>query len=208
MILYGVAGAGILGLVVAGILVFTSRQSTAATPDNGPNVDFSSLPGLLKTPPPWGTNTKNLTQRLKPLGLNQLSAEGQVLHIHEHLDIFVDGKQITIPRYIGIKLKPDGTPDYLTELHTHNNDGVIHLESQQAQSYSLGQFFGVWGVYLAGNCVGGVCSPPGPFKVYVNGKLFKDDPVTMVLQEHQEIAIVYGKPPAHIPSSYSFAAGE
>jgi len=45
-------------------------------------------------------------------------------------------------------------------------------------------------------------------KWYVNGKQQTGNPETLALNPHQEIAIVIGKPPAQIPSSYNFPAGE
>jgi hypothetical protein len=212
LILYGAAAAGILGLAIVLAVVLFGRGSstnTSAAHDDGPNVNFAALQGLQRTPPPWGTNTAQLRERLKPLGLNPLGAEGQVLHIHQHLDIFVNGKHVKVPRFIGIKLKPGPQLDFLTELHTHNPDGVIHLESLQAHAYSLGQFFGVWGVPLSRQCIGSLCAKPGtPLKFYVNGKPFTGNPVRLVLQEHDQYTIVYGKPPAHIPSSFNWPVGE
>ena len=211
MILYGVAGAGVLGLIIALLAVFVIGRSSSSTAHfDGPSVDFANLPGIMRKPPPWPNNTAQLRQRLAPIGLTPLSAEGNVLHIHQHLDIYVDGKHVTVPESIGIKLKNNGTQlDFLTELHTHDARGIIHLESPQAQTYSLGQFFAVWGLNLSKNCIGNLCVPPGQFKMYVNGKQIpaNADPVKLVLQEHDEIAIVYGKPPATIPSSYNWPAG-
>jgi hypothetical protein len=151
---------------------------------------------------------KDLDARAKQIDVQILPREGVKLHIHEHLDIYVNGKHATVPALIGIKRK--GNSYELAELHTHATDGVIHLESERTQSFSLGQFFGVWGLNLAKNCVGNLCSPPGEFAVYVNGKKIppRADPVRLVLQSHDEIALVYGTPPANIPSSYNFPAGE
>jgi hypothetical protein len=210
--LYGLALSGILGLVIALVVVFAFRGGGgggAAAHFDGPNVDFAKLIGVRTTPPPWSTGQADLAQRLQPIGLNQLGQEGQVLHIHEHLDIYDNGKHIVVPRYIGIKVN-NGNVGFLTELHTHNTDGIIHLESPTAQTYSLGQFFAVWGVLLSKKCVGRLCGTAAkPLKIYVNGKLItpRDDPVRMVLQAHQEIAMVYGTPPSHIPSSYNWPTG-
>jgi hypothetical protein len=207
MILYSVAGAGVVGLIVALLAVFVIGKSSSSAHFDGPNVDFANLPGLIRTPPPWAKNTKELEPRLKKIGVHLLPAEGNVLHIHQHLDIYVNGKHVTVPALIGIKVK--GNSAEFGELHTHATDGIIHLESARAQAFSLGQFFGTWGVFLSKNCVGGLCSPPGPTAVYVNGTKIPDtaDPVRLVLQEHDEIAIVYGKPPANIPSSYNWPEG-
>jgi hypothetical protein len=40
----------------------------------------------------------------------------------------------------------------------------------------------------------------------VNGKKQTGNPAKLVLTNHEEIAIVVGKPPKKIPSSYDFAA--
>jgi hypothetical protein len=214
IILYSVAGAGILGLAIALIVVFAIGRggghgvcSAKSCPDDGPSVNFATLPGVLETPPPWKANTANLDRRLKAMGLPPLQQqEGTFFHIHQHLDIFVNGKHVTVPQFIGIRVK--GNSAEFAELHTHDTRGVMHVESFRAQAVSLGQFFGVWGVRLAKNCIGSLCHPPQPFKIYVNGDLFNGDPVKLVLQAHQEIAIVYGTPPDSIPSSFDFQQGE
>lgn len=206
MILYGVAGAGIVGVIVAVLAVFVlGKSSTSTAHFDGPAVDFANLPGLMKKPPPWPRNVADLDARAAKINVLILPNEGIKLHIHQHLDIFVDGKHITVPALIGIKRK--GTGAELAELHTHNTDGIIHLESERAQAFSLGQFFGVWGLNLSKNCIGNLCSPPNDFSVYVNGAKIPPtaDPARLVLQDHDEIAIVYGTPPSSIPSSFDFA---
>src|SRR5215211_4246909 len=58
MILYGVAGAGIVGLVVTLLAVFVLGRGggTSDAHFDGPAVDFANLPGLIRTPPRWGRN--------------------------------------------------------------------------------------------------------------------------------------------------------
>ena len=133
------------------------------------------------------------------MGVHDLSAEGEVLHIHQHLDIFVNGKRMPVPTNIGIY---DG--EFLTELHTHDASGIIHLESPIAKHFTLGQFFGVWGVRLNEDCVGGYCRQVTPWTVYVNGQPYSGDPAALDLKSHQEIAFVIGTPPKQIPRSYTF----
>jgi hypothetical protein len=207
MILYGVAGAGFVGVVVAVLAVFVLGKGSSTAHFDGPSVDFPNLPGLMRQPPPWPKNTQELDARIKHTGVQILPSEGNVLHIHQHLDIFNNGKHVTVPALIGIRQKGQGAE--FAELHTHDTSGIIHLESERAQAFSLGQFFGVWGNYLAKNCVGGLCSPAAPFAVYVNGKKIPEsaDPTRLVLEQHDEIALVYGTPPSTIPSSYSWPSG-
>ena len=107
-----------------------------------------------------------------------------------------------VPRLIGINLGAN----YLTELHTHDTRGVIHVESPKANDqFTLGQFVAEWGVFLDSRCIGAYCNG---LKWYVNGKPQTGNPADLVLKSHQEIAIVVGKPPTKIPSSYRFLGGE
>jgi hypothetical protein len=197
--LFGVGGVLIVGAVVALIVVFAAGGGTSKS---DLSVDFSKLPGVSHGNPPWPAEIDNLALRLPLMGLKPLSAEGTVIHIHQHLSIFDNGKPVVVPKDIGIN---DG--QFLTELHTHDPTGIIHVESDTNRDYSLGQFFGVWGVFLSRQCIGGLCQKPGtPLKFYVDGNQFRGDPVTMVLRQHQQISIVYGKPPKKIPSTYNFSA--
>jgi hypothetical protein len=194
------AAAGVIAAVVAGVVVFTGGGNSASTPEVPKN---DQLVGLQVGAAPWNTGLDTLPDRLKPLGLNELGAEGEVVHIHQHLDVFVNGKREPVPANIGIY---DG--QFLTELHTHDTSGVMHVESPTRRQFGLGQFFGVWGVRLNSNCVGGYCRQVTPWTVHVNGQPYSGDPAALVLKPHQEIAFVIGTPPKSIPRSYKFPPGE
>jgi hypothetical protein len=195
----GLAAVGVLAAAVAAVVVFTGGGNSASTP----NVrDDSNLAGLQTGPAPWNQGLDTLPDRLEPLGMNALTTEGQVIHIHQHLDIFVNGKPQVVPANIGIY---DG--QFLTELHTHDPTGILHVESPTKRQFDLGQFFGVWGVRLNADCVGGYCREVTPWSVYVNGQAYTGNPAALVLKAHQEIAFVIGTPPRKIPSSYKFAPG-
>jgi hypothetical protein len=90
----------------------------------------------------------------------------------------------------------------IAALHTHDDSGILHIESQQPRDYTLGEIFTEWNVRLDGKCVGGYCRPAAGIAVYVKGKRSSGDPANLVLQDLEEIAIVIGSPPATIPSSY------
>jgi hypothetical protein len=200
--LYAMAALGPIVLAIVLGFIFLGNDSTKSPGGPAPNIDYAALPGLQKGPAPWPPEYAVLPDRLKPLDLNALSGELFDLHIHQHLDIFVSGKKIPVPALIGIN---DGA--FITELHTHDASGIIHVESGKVQPYALGQFFGVWGVRFSKRCIGGYCAAPGkPLRVYVDGKLYSGNPDDLVLKNHQEIAIVYGKPPKKIPKTYDFEA--
>ena len=195
----GFALTGVIAVGVAVLFLFVFNDSNKAAVDI-PNSD--SLVGVQTGPAPWNAALDTLPDRLKPLGLNALTNEGEVVHIHQHLDIYVNGKKVTVPSQIGIY---DG--QFLTELHTHDATGIMHVESPTKRTFDLAQFFGVWGVRLTPSCVGGYCKELTPWRLYVDGKPYQGDPRALELKAHQEIAIVIGTPPKTIPSKYKFPAG-
>jgi hypothetical protein len=118
-------------------------------------------------------------------------------HVHVHLDIFVDGHQLTIPAFIGIE---DNTCLYW--LHTHTPNGVIHIESTQERGFLLVQFFDIWKSTSTG-------LPPNEEPIiYVNGQAVTTSLKDTPLHAHDEIALVYGNPPTNIPAFYQFPEGE
>jgi hypothetical protein len=164
------------------------------------DAQYNRLLGVGKTKAPWGPGFAHLDDRLAPLGLTALSNEALAYHIHQHLDIYLNGKHLTVPECIGI-LGCYQHFIYLTELHTHRTDGVIHNESPSPRNYTLGEFFAEWGVLLDKQCVGAYCQG---FKWYVNGKRQRGNPQNLVLTAHLEIVIAIGKQPKKIPSTYAW----
>ena len=200
--LYAAGGALAVALVAAAVLgVVLTRGGGSSAKSPTAAASYNALPGIRKTKAPWPPEYLYLADRLAPLDLTTLAGHnGLVLHFHAHLDIFVNGKHITVPALVGI----NSGAGYLTELHTHDARGVIHIEAQKARSFTLGQFFAEWAVFLNAHSIGGYSG----MTWYLDGKLQTGNPQTLVFKPHQEIAIVVGKPPAKIPSSYKFLPGE
>jgi len=163
------------------------------------HVDFAKLPGLQTSPPPWNNGSGELEGALPVVHLDPLAQEALAFHIHQHLDVYVNGTHVTLPALIGI------SSSFITQMHTHQPDGVLHVESAKNLPYTLGQLFGEWEVRLTPNCLGRYC---GGLHWWVNGKPQTGDPADLIVHAHQEIVIAAGKPPAHVPSSYNFPAGE
>jgi len=192
----------IAAIVIGVILVRGSGGSSKSSKSQANVAGYNRLPGIRKTKAPWPPEYEFLADRLLPLGLTTLPQEAVNTHYHAHLDIFVDGKKVKVPALIGINVGAQ----YLTQLHTHDTRGVIHIESPKANDhFSLGQFVAEWGVFLDGRCIGAYCNG---LKWYVNGKRQIGNPQRYTLQSHDEIAVVVGKSPAKIPSKYAFLAGE
>src|SRR5262245_23209395 len=94
-----IAGVAVLVLALIVGIVFVNNGKTKAV------VPQSKFPGLITTTDTrqWNTpNTQDLAQRLNDMNMPPLGPEVVTSHIHQHLQIFVDGKQVPIPAYIGI----------------------------------------------------------------------------------------------------------
>jgi hypothetical protein len=151
-------------------------------------------------PARWSSGSRSLADRLAASGLHAMSMENAVLHHHEHLDIYVNGRHVRVPPLVGI----DPSGGFLTELHTHDASGIIHVESPTQQPFTLGQFFCEWGVKLTSSCIGRY---RGPVSLWVNGTRVPGDPSRLMLAQHQEIVLAVGGTPTHVPSAYRFPAG-
>lgn len=178
-------------------------KTEASTPAPAP---AAALPGAQTGPPPWTRGVDQLAQRLQVLGLPALPAEGTVVHIHQHLDLYVEGRHLTVPAGIGIG------QTFISPLHTHDVSGVMHVESERPRTFTLGEFFGVWGVPLSSSQVGGLKAGAGKqLRAWVDGKEFSGDPSTIELASHQEIVVAYGTPaqtPKPVPASFAFPPGD
>jgi hypothetical protein len=177
----------------------------------------ASTPQMRTTKAPWSRPNETLALA-RAAGLTPRPHEFFAYHVHAHLDVLVNGRPVRIPAGIGIDITnpavhrgrlSDGTMAFggisdcgrpcISPLHTHDDTGILHTESQQAHPNQLGQFFTEWRVRLSRSCVGGYCQG---VKIYVDGKPFHGDPRSIALTDHKEIAIVIGKPPSHIPSKF------
>jgi hypothetical protein len=190
---------GRAGMAVIGCLVVLAWMLTATVE----SAQTNKLPGIKTGPAPWLPEIDNLLSRLNAINLPALYEEGNALHIHQHLDILLNSKPVTVPAGIGI----NPVARFISPLHTHDVSGVIHVESDVKRDFTLGQFFDVWGVRFSKNCVGAYCAKgTNTLRVFVNGKLVSGDPRILVLREHQEIAVVYGPVATNVavPSTYRF----
>jgi hypothetical protein len=137
----------------------------------------------------------------QPLAGIACNATSQVYHVHSHLSIYLDGQALAVPASIGIvELSPTTHCDYL--LHTHDRTGIIHVEAPAPATFTLGQFFAIWGEPLSLTNVAG--NPGLPVVVYVTDNnvtsQYSGDPANIELTAHREITIQIGSPMAEIPS--------
>ncbi len=136
-------------------------------------------------------------------GIRCEAMEGSVLHIHQHLAIFDHGKPVGIPADVGRPFL--GNCFYW--LHTHTPDGIIHVESPTFRTYTLGDFFDVWGEPLTRTNVAGAKPRRGEtITVWVDGNRYTGDPRKIELTQHLDVTIDVG-PPAARPAAFTDWAG-
>jgi hypothetical protein len=87
--------------------------------------------------------SKALVARTKAANVPLLPQEAFETHIHTELTISVDGAPLKVPAFIGI----DQQANRIAALHTHDDSGLIHVESPEKNAkYTLEQFLTVWGM--------------------------------------------------------------
>lgn len=216
----------VIVLVLAGFGIVTYIQNSQrnselsfvlSTPSPGPNV--STKPIALIPPKAVGADafkialnesadTRSGGRGADIDSIPCQSMEQAILHVHTELSLFVRGKQIAIPRNVGIVGTMTGVCLYW--IHTHDPTGIIHLEAGSAvppngnANYNLGNFFDIWGQPLSRAQV-------GPFKgnvtAFVNGSPYGGELSAIPLRSHQEIVLEVGTPVVP-PPRYTFPAGD
>jgi hypothetical protein len=124
-------------------------------------------------------------------------------HIHVHVSIFVNGVQERLPAGAGIVpprtytqipgglFVDNSTSSCLYWLHVHANDGIIHVEAPTKQTFTLGQFFDVWGQPLGPDQVG---PARGPVVAFQDGKRFSGNPRDIPLLSQSVVQLSVGTP--------------
>jgi hypothetical protein len=149
-------------------------------------------------PPLASTATKATGQPVD--GIRCDTSEQVLFHIHAHLTVFVNGSPRQVPAGIGIPgAKAQNTPQgtfigsgkCFYWLHTHAADGIVHTESPIRRTYTLGNFFDVWGQPLGPGQVG---PAKGHVTVIYNGKLYHGNPRDVPITSQARIQLEVGSP--------------
>jgi hypothetical protein len=213
--------------VAAGVALANHQGPTRQGNAPAPALRLSSLASLgpLRSPPPAGAlgpegvplpDARVLavagTGRRPVDGIQCLGNEQLAFHIHIHLTLFDHGVARSIPYGVGIEgPQPMSTPEgtfvgggsCFYWLHTHAADGIVHIESPLIRTFTLGNFFDVWGQELGPNRVGPAL---GHVTAIYNGRLFEGNPRQIPLTAHAQIQLDVGGPLV-APVSIVFPAG-
>jgi hypothetical protein len=191
----------ILGIAaVVGVGVFLLLRPGETERPSGP------LPGELTTEAPWPANGNQTQARAEAIGLPPESPV--VMHEHANLQIFVHGESQPIPTDIGIDTSVD--PAYVASLHTHDDTGTVHMEASVSRTFTVGEFFDIWGVRLSPSCMGAYCQDAeNRLQVFVDGEEVTENIRDVALNDQLVIAITYGTEdelPDPIPSEFDFSS--
>jgi len=215
----------------AASLALAASCALGAAPANLPLAPLSSLGKLAPAPSPGSLgpedvpvpNAKSLLAPAKKVTLGETVdgvtcqlVEKVSYHIHVHLTIFVNGQARVIPYGIGIGPPVEGlntsAGPFVTVgkcfmwLHTHALDGIIHVESPTTRTYTLAQFFAVWGQPLTRAQVG---PAKGKVTVFYDGQVWTGNPGAIPLTSATQIQLDVGRPlvaPEHITFPTSLLA--
>ena len=133
-------------------------------------------------------------------GISCQTSEQTLFHIHAHLTVFVNGSARQIPAAVGIPgaqatNTPQGsfieTGTCFYWLHTHAADGIIHIESPVQRTFTLGNFFNIWGQPLGPDQVG---PAKGHVVAIYNGQVYQGNPRDIPLNAHAQIQLEVGTP--------------
>lgn len=110
-------------------------------------------------------------------------------HDHAHLAILFRGQIKTVPAFIGI------TATSICWLHTHDTSGIIHVEAGDNRTFTLGDFFAVWGQPLSRTVIDGERPASAEsVQVTVDQQPYSGSPETIVLKNREDIVLQLGPP--------------
>ena len=183
----GAGLAAVVAVAVVGIVVAGNGHSKSSHPSTAGAALLAS------------TNSEPVAAPVD--GIQCESSEQVLFHIHAHLAVFVNGRQRVVPAGIGIA--PPRTEQESSEgqfvsggacfywLHSHTADGIIHIESPVKRTYTLGDYFDVWGQPLGRRQVG---PARGDVVAYLNGRRVSGDPRSIPLTSHALVQLDVGAP--------------
>ena len=120
-----------------------------------------------------------------------------------HLSIVRNGEQIAIPGRAGIVRDANNALVCVYNIHTHTGDhsGRVHTEGAVAATYTLGQFFAIWGMPLTTSDVAGLGVPLTKVYTVDNNTVseFTGDPATIEMTSNRHIVLQLGSAITQIP---------
>ena len=180
----------------AGLAAFAATASLAFTNGAPPAGPLGPEGVPIPAAPPLARTMRQLAVGERVDGIACQADEQVLFHVHAHLTIFVRGHARRVPAGIGIGAPYDvqetpvgafiATATCFMWLHTHAADGIIHIESPISRTYTLGDFFDIWGQPLDRDRAG---PERGSVTVFVDGRPYHGDPRRVPLRAHAQIQL-------------------
>jgi len=202
---WGVVALVVVAAAAAGMAFALNGGATksAAKPKPGAS---PTLDNMQTGDAPWNSGQEGLKERIQAIGLPFGHQETLAFHHHDLVQVYVDGKKVAIPAYVGINYPAPQSQVFFAVLHTHDASGIVHIESPVARAFTLGNFFDVWGVAFSSTNIGGYeNSGNKQIRVFLNGKPYTGDPRNLPLTQHEDVVVTYGTKaqlPDPIPVTY------
>lgn len=117
------------------------------------------------------------------------ATEKLTYHVHSRLTIYINNQRAPVPAEVGIR------NTCIFWLHTHDVSGVIHVEAPSKRSFTLGQFFQLWGQPLSQTALlNSKTDAQHEIRAFVSGRLVTGDPAAIPLEDNADIMLMYGPP--------------
>jgi len=105
-------------------------------------------------------------------------------HIHQDLEIIINGVKQDIPSDIGL------SPGIMRPVHTHDSTGEVHVEGPCKRDFTLGEFFDIWGKELNSSRIFDKTTENGTLNMFVN-EVESTEFENLILREGQKIKLEY-----------------
>lgn len=151
----------------------------------------------------WSEGDTSTGGQGQPVGeLECLESIPSGFHEHAHLSVFLNGEALAVPNHVGIvALSPTEECQY--QLHTHNATGMLHMHAETPTSFTLGQFFAIWGEPLERDNVAGLMDMPVVVYITDDGadsaSVYEGELGAIELISHREITFQIGTEITEIP---------
>lgn len=132
--------------------------------------------------------------------------EQSVEHIHVYVTIWIDGKQQSIPQYVGIPQDQSGNATCFYWLHTHDSSGIIHIEAPAKEPFTFGQFIDEWNQQFQSVGFYSQLLLNTGWTIWVNGKPYHGSLDSIPLAAHNIITIAYNSPNAKPATTYNWGS--
>lgn len=187
------------GVIVVGLIIYLSVTSLF------PSGSASLITGAGTYTTPADGSTRD--------GMKCLGTEGGSQHIHMYLAVYIDGKQYQVPGDTGVV----NNSSCLYPLHVHSDSGdanIIHEESPNNATYTLGAFFDIWGQPLSRTKVLSYTADASHKLVFVtvDGTGHKTtvtgNPLGIKFAEHETMYVLYNSPNVALKPFTQWLPGE